>query len=427
MATNSARGAIGIRVVGVSLGAIASAVAFGWVGALAAVPAAGLWWLGTRWTDRVTAGWTLGIAAWLHFAVCASGFYSNDLHRYLFEGAMMLDGTSPYAVAPADSRLAASGDARLVLVLQPNLPSPYPPLAQATFLIGAALGADEHAYRNGIVLLNLATVGLLLAWLRATGRTVGGAACYAWSPVAVISACGGHVDVVMLGLLIGFVWAWESERARLAGCLLGMAVLVKGVPALMLPWALWRRPRAMLATALPVIALGYAPLLPFGEAWGSLPTLAREFRFNAPVHLLLDSLLGGFAPIAAAVLLTLIIGLIAIRVDEPAEASVWAMIGLLLVAPVVHYWYLTWFLVLLPGVRRGALRSGALAWAMSVSSLVPSYLAISRGEELPSAPFAWAIQALVPSCAVTLELWRTRRARRDGFHDLPFERGPLAA
>ncbi len=406
------------------LGAIASTVAFGWVGALACVPAAGVWWLGTRWMSHATAAWVFGTAAWLHLAVAASGFHSNDLHRYLLEGHAQLEGYSPYTTAPAETPLAALRDRGSARVPHAELPSPYPPLAQATFVLAALVGASELDYRNGILLLNLATVGLLLGWLRATGRPVGRAAYYAWSPVAVVSACGGHVDVVMLAALVGFVWAWESDRGRLAGCLLGAAVLAKVVAVLVLPWAVWRRPRPVLATALPILALGYAPYLGAGQMWGSLPALALEFRFNGPVYELFVALLGGFAPAAAALLLALIAGLIASRVPAPADATALAMVGLLLLAPVVHYWYLTWFLVLLPGVRGRALRWGGLAWAASVCVLTPLYLAIARGEALPAAGPWLAVELLLPSCAVAAALWCARPAARG---DLPggADLGPL--
>jgi hypothetical protein len=86
------------------------------------------------------------------------------------------------------------------------------------------------------------------------------------------------------------------------------------------------------------------------------------------------------------------------------------MVGLLLLAPVVHYWYLTWFLVLLPGVRSPTLRWGGLAWAASISALTPLYLAIARSETLPAAGPWVCAEALLPLAGVAFVIWRAKHA-----------------
>jgi len=399
-----------IRAVALLLCAIAGAVAAGIAGPLAAVPAAVIWWAGTRWMSEATVGWTLGVAAALHLALGVTGFHSNDVHRYLWEGAIQLEGIDPYATAPADPSLAPFRNERFVRVTHPELPSLYPPLAQATFVVAAALGADELVYRDGILLLNFGVAGLLLGWMRATGRPVGRAAFYAWSPLALISAAGGHVDVVMVAALLGFAWSWESGRYRVAGCMLGGAILAKTVAVLILPWALWRRPAVVAWTALPIVALGYSPYLFSGGIDGSLLTFARQFQFNAPTYSLLTLVLGAGAPLGAALLLAVWVGWLTIREDAPADAVAMAMIGLLLLAPVVHYWYLTWFLIVLPGVRSPTLRWGGLAWAASIAALAPTYLAIARGELLPASGPSLFAEALLPLCAVAFVVHRARYA-----------------
>ena len=71
---------------------------------------------------------------------------------------------------------------------------------------------------------------------------------------------------------------------------------------------------------------------------------------------------------------------------------------------------LTWFLIVLPGVRSPTLRWGGLAWAASIAALAPTYLAIARGELLPASGPSLFAEALLPLCAVAFVVHRARYA-----------------
>jgi len=384
------------------------------------VPASIVWWLGTRWASHATTAWVLGTAAVLHASLACTGFHSNDLHRYLWEGGVQLEGINPYTTAPADPSLAPLRDARFARVAYPELPSLYPPLAQASFALAAALGWDELDYRNAVLLLSFGLTVLGVGWLRATGRPVGRVAYYAWCPAALVSAAGGHVDVLMAAALLGFAWSWETGRLRWAAGWLAAAILAKTAAAVVLPWALWRRPRAVATTALPILALGCLPYALTGGVGGSLLTFARAFRFNGFVHPGLAALLGDAAPLAAALALAAWVAYLTLREDAPADAAALALIGLLLLSPVVHYWYLTWYLVLLPGVRGPVLRAGGLAWAASIAVLAPIYLAIANGDALPPIAPLQVAEFLPPLVAVAVAVRRRRRAAARGTESLEF-------
>ncbi len=380
---------------------------------VAAPLAAVAWAVGLVAVQRLGAAQVLAVTALLYGVLLGSDFHSNDLHRYLWEGQVQLAGENPYALPPDHPVLAPLRGERFERIVHPELPTVYPPLAQASFAAAACLGWDELDFRNAVLGLQWLLTGLICVWLARTGRPVGRAAWFAWSPVALASGATGHVDVLMAGALVGFAWAWESERSRLAAACLGLAVLSKTVAVLLVPWLLLRRPRAVLTGAVPVLALGVLPYLGDGGIAGSLPRFAADFRFNGSAHELLVAVAGDAAPLVAGVLLLVWVGWVALRTEDVVAASVRCLVGLLLLAPTVHYWYLLWWLACLPGLADLRWRAPLCAWAASITWTAPLYAAAVRGEaDLPTAGYALLVglEYAIPA-AVAVAVWRLTAAR----------------
>ncbi len=368
------------------------------------------WLLGLRGLDQRRAGLVLLVAALARAPFLGSEFHSNDLHRYLFEGRAGLEGVSPFATPPADPSLFGLRDASFSRIPHPELATVYPPAAQALFRTAAWLGLDESGLRNLILVLDLAVVATLLGWLRSTGRPPARAALYAWAPLAIASAAAGHVDPLMLIFLVGFAWAWEKGRGAWAAAALAGAILAKTVAVVLVPWLLIRHPRRVLAVTLPLVAAGYSPYLAQGHLEGALGTFATKFAFNAPAFSALEAIDPTSAPIVALALSAL--GLTSIALVQPRVASAWALslAGLLLVAPTVHYWYLTWFLAPLAAVGLRPWTWPLLAWSITIAFLVPVY-----GGAVVDAPVAatpWvAMEYGVPGVLAAAVLWRSSRRR----------------
>lgn len=290
---------------------------------------------------------------------------SDDLHRYLLEGRMQLKGLNPYRVAPDDPALGPLADPR---VSHPSMTTIYPPLAQYAFRLAASLGLAERGFRNAVLLLDAAAVALLLRW---RGRA---AALYAFHPLALLSAAEGHIDPLMLLFLAGMGLAHARGMWKSAAICLGLAILSKTVAALLLPWLLWRRPRAALL-ALLVAAAGYLPFL----GPGLFDTLAAFSRlaYNGSLHRLFGSRL------LCGALLLLWTAFVALWHRRFETAAPLLFAGLLLCSPTVHFWYLTWFLFALP-LRRWALP--LLLWSLTALLTLPDYLRPEFSERAWVAP-----------------------------------------
>ena len=88
---------------------------------------------------------------------------SDDLYRYLWDGRVQLHGVHPYAHAPEDQALAGLRDEHWERVNHPEVKTIYPPLAQGTFLVLAAVGAGPLGVKLTMGLLDFGVVLALLA------------------------------------------------------------------------------------------------------------------------------------------------------------------------------------------------------------------------------------------------------------------------
>jgi hypothetical protein len=397
------------RVGGIVLVALALVAASGSFRVACLAIGSVIWLLCLR--SRPSMLWVFVIALLLRAPFLFGDLYTNDLHRYVWEGRVQWDGFNPFEHAPSDPALAHLRGPNHSSINHPDLPAIYPPGAQLFFAASAGAGLEERGLRNLIILLDLAVVAALLGWLRARGRAPGLALVYAWSPLAVASSAVGHYEPLFLAFLVLAGWSWDRGRALRAAALLAGAILTKTVAVLLLPWMLLRRPKAGLLVCFPLVLLGYLPYLG-ANPFDTLVRFGSEFAFNASLYRVAEWLTPGGAHSLVAVALLAWTGWIALSQPRYAAAGALLFAGLLLLSPTVHLWYLTWFLVLLPASGMRKWSWPLLAWSVTVFFSGPTYLAIYRsGPWVEHFELTWLVYAPVGLLALVLA-WRSWPRRR---------------
>lgn len=362
--------------------------------ALAGLPYLVVWqgWRALPPTRR-TLLWLLGAAAVARGALLLlPPLLSEDVFRYVWDGATQWGGINPFEHPPAAAAVdAVATDAGLAAVRaqigHAHLSTIYPPAAQLAFAGVVGVAPSPTLMRAAMAGLDLVTVGALWAWAGRTGRPRTVAALYAFAPVAVLeSAVGGHVDALGVAGLIGAGALLAGGAAWRGGAALAVGVGAKLLPIVALPTLLWRGPRrAVVACAAVVVAMA-APYLGAGEAllrglaayghrWrgneGAFAIIAWPFeRALAPLDAPAD-VSGGVVRLTRALVGQGGAASDAVWGDEVAFAAAKAIVALvlagfglyrfarardlegvfgpfvaalLLLAPVVHPWYLLWLL-----------------------------------------------------------------------------------
>lgn len=209
-------------------------------------------------------------------------YLSSDIYRYVWDGIVQHAHISPYRYVP--------GDPALTTLRAPNrwvfdhinrrdyAHTIYPPAAQFVFYVVTFFSATVTAMKVAMLLFECVTVYALIQLLKELGVAKERCLIYAWCPLLVWEiGSSGHVDSIAMAFITLALLMRYRNRPVLTGLFLGLAVITKLYPILLLP-ALFRRSEyKMPATAGAVIALGYACYASVGmRVFGFLDGYVKE-------------------------------------------------------------------------------------------------------------------------------------------------------
>ena len=331
-------------------------------------------------SDRV---FWLAVGLGLVFRAWALGLppaFSEDVFRYVYEGRVVwYHGLSfPFAHPPADA-VALGVEPHLVdhswlRINHPELSTIYPPLAQLTFVaaggVGEALGGGHLWWLKALlVAADLATWAFISRALRLQGRPVAESIVWGLSPLVILEiAREAHADSLStLGLSMGIA-GFVAARPRVGYIGWALAALAKLNGLVVMPAAARTTRRGLLGALLLCAFVALPYLLAGGSAGAGLTAYASRWRAGDgafSVFLELSGLaLGGDwsrlesfggvtltrhqlarGAVAAAFMLwtALILAKKAEVREIPGRAGL-LLLGLLLLSPTLHPWYVLWVL-----------------------------------------------------------------------------------
>ncbi len=195
-------------------------------------------------------------------------FLSSDVYRYAWDGVVQHAGISPYRYVPGDPALsflrAPNQDLFDNINRRDYARTIYPPVAQMIFRAITWISPTVTFMKTAMVLFEAVTIWVLLRILRETGGRPEQILLYAWCPMLVWEVAGsGHLDSSGMAFISLALLTRLRRRPLLTGFFLGLAVMIKFYPLVLLPALWWRGDGRGSAWKLPaalfsVIAAGYA-------------------------------------------------------------------------------------------------------------------------------------------------------------------------
>jgi hypothetical protein len=318
-------------------------LALAWLGyalALAAVlgrsdaPAVGSAWVESAARRRVPLVLAFALAFRLILLI-SRPIQEIDYYRYLWDGRVVLNGLNPFQYAPAEvDRLGPEAEAdsapgrlwRLAGTSAPvrtifervhhrEVPTIYPPASQAVFALAALVtpssapvGIHVLVLKCLLIAFDVGTLLVLARLLRRLGLPEDWSLAYGWCPLVLKEfANTAHLDAIAVFLTVLAAYHFVATPDRPSGrrsllepvlgaVALGLAVLAKGYPLVLLPmnagflaarlrrWAMI--PALVLAS---IILAGYVSFLvgaptrgegPIHSPWTGLGTFLARWQKN---------------------------------------------------------------------------------------------------------------------------------------------------
>ncbi len=375
---------------------------------------------------------------------------SSDVYRYAWDGVVQHAHINPYRYVP--------GDAALKFLRVPNQDlfdsmnrrdyarTIYPPAAQLLFYLITFISPTMTCMKTVMVLFEGLTMVGLVKLLQHLGIRREQTLLYAWCPLLIWEiGASGHLDSAAMAYIALALLFRYRRRPILTGLFLGLAIMTKLypivlLPALMLPrkqgsgqsadtsqWAIFKPTNwnwSMPATVLALVVIGYAAYssvgrLVFGFLTGyaeeeGLKSGARYFLLELTQHLPgLHALpTAAFYLFTAAVFVALTVW--SLRVAQAgsgaaflAPAMALATALMLLFSP--HYpWYVLWlipFFALLPTLT-------ILTYLMGVFYLLTTALADPGPKMYLMNKYLYAAVLLACIIEAGLRIWQGRRLQR---------------
>jgi len=277
-----------------------------------------------------------------------------DLERYLWDGAVLLNGFDPYVVAPDNPVIAQLRTVWPTPEEHAVYPTLYPPIALSLFALSALAGpvAGVFVWKFLATAASIATL-LLMANILKTLKGESALPLIALSPLMLLEVgIGGHIDVVTSLCLVSALWALLHAKWMIVGLALGLGAGVKLLPVVLFAPLVIALP---LRSSLITVTGGALGLLScYGTAFalgltpvGALGVFFAKWEFGSPIYSLLQASSLITNPRLALLTRAVIASLFALwRTRTDLISGMMAMLAVpLLLSPVVFPWYL---LVLVP-------------------------------------------------------------------------------
>lgn len=276
----------------------------------------------------------------------------SDANRYLWEGRLVREGYDPYAHVASAPDWARLRDAYWEGMNQKDLRTIYPPVAEWIFAAIGRLWYHPIALKAAFIIFDLGSVALLLAMLLARSQPLRFAGLYAFNPVPLIGFAGqAHFDSMLIFFILLALWLRERRCTAWSWVALGLAAQMKLVAVLLAPLFVRRDGWRTAWVGVAITGLPFLPYITDVNAWLSgVHHFGSDLGFNGSVHAL-ASIAFGRRTVAVALCEALLILWIALVMflETDLWRSAFSVIGALIVlSPIVHYWYVSWALAFVP-------------------------------------------------------------------------------
>lgn len=296
---------------------------------------------------------------------------SQDFYRFFWDGHLILNGFNPYLNTPNQiiiSKLISFPEMNEIYELMGSLSqnnySNYPPIHQIitfiTLLItDKSIIASIISLRLILILFDLGILFYGIKLLKILKKPKNIIFIYFLNPLVILELIGNlHLEGVMVFFMILSFYHLCRKREIYSGIFLGLSILTKLIPLIILPLFLFRfglkKSIRFIVTITAVISTGFAPFFNFKSLINyseSINLWFSNFEFNASIYYALKEIFKGFnirlidymvyiIPISILIVLTYLISMKKNKTQDVLSQSLIILTTYLFISTTIHPWYI---------------------------------------------------------------------------------------
>ena len=338
--------------------------------------------------------------------------WSDDYHRFCWDGMLTKHGYSPYEYLPNEIRQVDFDFFKMYMPMYDNLNSQeyysvYPTALQGLFVISAQIGRTPKGFvwtlRLLMILAECLTMVLMVSLLRNLEMLPELAGIYFLNPLIIIELNGNmHNEVFMILFVMAALWFFHKKSWLMSGFALALAVSCKLYPLMLAPLLFLKfgkgKWRFALSFVLGMILL-FAPIIPYWpHIQESINLYYQKFEFNGGIYFFFRWLLRKLTlfnpieflgPILGLVGMC-IIGVVYLRNMEKKSRSIflditWIMLAIYGLSTTVHPWYLSLMIAMVVFTRQRF----AIIWSLLIVLSYYTYMSVPYKESYALVAFEW--------------------------------------
>ena len=300
---------------------------------------------------------------------------SDDYYRYVWDGKVMSAGINPYRYTPVDPALAQLHSNIIPSRINfADMKTLYPPLAEILFYLAYKISGEGFLGMKALLFIfDLMTMFGIFLIIRKLNLNCKNILLYAICPLPLFQFfIDGHVDGFGITLVIFSIFFYLDDKKVLSYVLIGLSASIKPLSLILIPILFFQertfRERIRVAF-LPTMVCGlmYLPFMFSGSPFQALTTFAANWTFNGVVFDVLNLFIhdNQRARFICGILFFIsYLPVILSRSKVPPNSVensagtglltkiYMSMFLLFIFSPVVHPWYMSWLVILLPLIPR---------------------------------------------------------------------------
>jgi len=283
---------------------------------------------------------------------------SDDYYRYIWDGKVQANGINPYKFAPSDAALNNLHSADLPKkVNYPNMKTIYPPLGENIFYLSYLISGESFLGLKLLLLLSdiLTALGIFLI-LKELKLPIKNILIYVLCPLPIFQFfIDAHVDGFGLPLIVFAIYFYIKQKRILSYIFIGLSLCIKPVGLMLLPIlflnekGLKEKSKTIIVPLLICFIL-YLPYIFTGAPFQALTTFTENWTFNGIVFDILNQFINNNQITRLLCGILLIISYLPVLFsNKKLLDKIYLSIFLLMIfSPIVHPWYISWIIILLP-------------------------------------------------------------------------------